>query len=138
MRSLKTATWASIALLVGAEIFARSPLSTPLKGGIDEVAILKERKGQSSGPAKELPGVRPFPSFYDLQLRPDPAAPPANPPAAPAAAPSAPSVPTPPTTPTTPAATAAPASPPAAAPAPAPPSAAQAAVAPSGGTPATP
>jgi hypothetical protein len=122
MRGLKTATWACIGLLVAAEIFARTPLSTSLKGGIDEVAILKERKEQTAGPAKELPGVRPFPSYYDLELGAKPAAP-GSPPAAPAGAARTSPPPAPPSSPTpAPAASSSPS--PAPAPAAAPPRAA--------------
>ena len=85
MRLIKQGTWACVALLVGAEIFARSPLSTALKGDVDEQAVLQQRNAQTAGPANQLPGIRPFPSYYDIELAPKaPAAPPAAQPAAPA------------------------------------------------------
>ena len=118
MRGLKTATWVCIGLLVGAEIFARSPLSIPLKGGIDEQAILKERKAQTAGPANELPGLRPFPSYYDLELGSKPDAPKptqTGPSQAPTAGPSTPLPPSPPSATATPPA---PSAAPSAAPAP--------------------
>ena len=98
MLALKTAPQVCIGLLVCAEIVARSPLSVPLKGCIHEEAVLKKRKSQSAGPAQELPGLRPLPSFYNLQLRTEPpTAPPADAPSA--ATPPGPASAAPPRTP---------------------------------------